>query len=392
MSSQGYRHRIHEDAFIISTSVLLGIASLAVLIRCIIRFYLQRKRFSLDDGFVLASFAFLIATSIIAYTKMMPSLYFDYTAITEVDNNMPSLSPQAQAQENGYQFHLWMIIALTTSTASIVAAKLSFLFFFKKLIDRVHGWRVYWWFATVYTVLTSTWFEAGPFIAFLAVGGKGHAVNEAEVECNTGQRVRLISILSIISFVLDIIGDILILIIPVFILRKIRIRTSQKILLSLTLCLTTVFLALNIARLAGLWRDGAVDTVWNIYWQIVVTEVGVFLAAAASFRSFFVVRNRNERPAPAVSVRGALKNHLTGRSWYRSSGDESLSLGQWDGSSVRELQGARSSTSGTMTRTASQDTDACLERGSRCENADPSLQDSAVPVSGDPPFLRVGLT
>jgi hypothetical protein len=178
----------------------------------------------------------------------------------------------------------------------------------------------------------------------------------------------------------------------VSILRKICIRTSQKIVLSLTLCLTAGFLALNIARLAGLWRDGVVDTVWNIYWQVVVMEVGVFLAAAASFRSFFVARNRNERPTPAVSVRGALKYHLTGRSWYRSSGDESLSLGQWDGSSVRELQGARSSTSGTMTRTASQDSDAWLERGSRCENADAFLQDSAVPVSGDPPSLRVGLT
>ncbi|KAL3448776.1 hypothetical protein BJX65DRAFT_306781 [Aspergillus insuetus] len=370
----------------ISTSVLLGIASLAVLIRCLIRFYLQRKRFSLDDGFVLASFAFLIATFVIAYTKMMPSLYFDYTAITEVDNKTPSLSLQAQAREKGYQFHLWMIVALTTSTASIVAAKLSFLFFFKKLIDRVHGWRVYWWVATVYTVVTSAWFEAGPFVAC------PHFFDPKQVECNTGQQVRLISILSIISFVLDIIGDILILIIPVFILRKIRIRTSQKILLSLTLCLTTVFLALNIARLAGLWRNGAVDTVWNIYWQIIVTEVGVFLAAAASFRSFFVARNKNERPTPAVSVRGALKYHLAGRSWYRSSGDEALSLGQWNGSGVRELQGARSSTSEIMTRTGSQDSDAWLERGSQCENADASSQECAVPVSGDPPSLRVGLT
>jgi hypothetical protein len=151
----------------ISTSVLLGIASLAVLIRCLIRFYLQRKRFSLDDGFVLASFALLVATFVIAYTKMMPSLYFDYSPITEVDNNTPSPSWQAQeqARENGYQLHLWMIIALTTASASIVAAKLSFLFFFKKLIDRVHGWRVYWWVVTVYTVATSAWFEAAPFVA-----------------------------------------------------------------------------------------------------------------------------------------------------------------------------------------------------------------------------------
>jgi hypothetical protein len=184
-----------------------------------------------------------------------------------------------------------------------------------------------------------------------------------------------------------------VLLIPVSIIRKVRIRRSQKILLSFTLCLTVVFLALNIVRLTGLVYDGAIDTVWSVYWQVIVTEVGVFLAAAASFRSFFVARSRKKHPTPAFSVKVALKYHLTGRSWFRSSDDNnSLSLGQWDDNSVRELQGAQPSTNDTMTRTESQDSDAWFEHGSRCEDADASSQDVEDSVLGVPPSQSVGIS
>ncbi|KAL2845820.1 hypothetical protein BJX68DRAFT_131593 [Aspergillus pseudodeflectus] len=150
------RYRISEKSFIISASILLGLATLAVLIRCLIRFFLQRKRFALDDGLVLASFAFLLSTFVIAYIKVIPAMYFDYNTISATEDNEEEnlwLSLQAQAQETGYQLHLWVAIANTASCAGILAAKLSFLFFFRTLIDRTwtRVWQVYWWVVTIFT-------------------------------------------------------------------------------------------------------------------------------------------------------------------------------------------------------------------------------------------------
>jgi hypothetical protein len=154
----------------ISASILLGLATLAVLIRCLIRFFLQRKRFALDDGLVLASFAFLLSTFVIAYIKVIPAMYFDYNTISATEDNKEEnlwLSLQAQAQETGYQLHLWVAIANTASCAGILAAKLSFLFFFRTLIDRTwtRVWQVYWWVVTIFTGASFAWIVAVQFVS-----------------------------------------------------------------------------------------------------------------------------------------------------------------------------------------------------------------------------------
>jgi hypothetical protein len=62
---------------------------------------------------------------------------------------------------------------------------------------------------------------------------------------------------------------------------------------------------ITIIRISGVEYNGIIDQVWQFYWSVISAEVAVFMAAAISFRSFFVARNssRVSSPPPMRSMR-----------------------------------------------------------------------------------------
>ena len=75
---------------------------------------------------------------------------------------------------------------------------------------------------------------------------------------------------------------------------KVQIKWTQKLALTVSLCLTVVMVALTITRVSGLKFKGNFDTIWETYWLILSAEVGIVLTSVAAFRAFFVSRtNRN---------------------------------------------------------------------------------------------------
>lgn len=77
-------------------------------------------------------------------------------------------------------------------------------------------------------------------------------------------------------------------------------QLQQKIMLTFSLCLTVVMIALSIIRVCGLMNDGLIDAIWEMYWRFLQAEVGVLLAAAVAFRSFFLTRKETIAPAHSV--------------------------------------------------------------------------------------------
>ncbi len=55
-------------------------------------------------------------------------------------------------------------------------------------------------------------------------------------------------------------------------LWKIRIRWTQKIAVGCSLCLTVVMITLTIIRASGLRYGNTIDSVWEVYWQIMSAE------------------------------------------------------------------------------------------------------------------------
>ena len=166
MVSNGDIGRIHKKPFLvsnllsstiylltkesqISSFALLGVCFISTCFRLYIRIRVQ-KQFSIDDGFLLLSFVFLVAGLTLLCTFMdkmylMEALLFGGP---EALANLPS-----DWMEQAFDYQRKILGALLCTWLVIVCVKMSFLFFFKKLTERVRGMRIFWWVAFVYNVL-----------------------------------------------------------------------------------------------------------------------------------------------------------------------------------------------------------------------------------------------
>ena len=115
-----------------------------------------------------------------------------------------------------------------------------------------------------------------------------------------------------VQMALDLIGDFLgeyhssytkppqlshikVLYIPVRLIWKVHIKWTQKLALTVSLCLTVVLVVLTITRVSGLQFKGNFDPIWETYWLILSAEVGIVLTSVAAFRAFFVSRSNRSR-------------------------------------------------------------------------------------------------
>ncbi|KAJ5647169.1 hypothetical protein N7490_003541 [Penicillium lividum] len=245
-----------------------------------------------------------------------------------VELGMTNITIPANILDVAYRSHLWSEIFLLISWCSFSAVKLSFMVFFKKLINRMKTWQIYWWVVFTYTVCVLIY---GSLVFFISCP---YFYSPKENTCTVGRRKDMIMQESISLAVLDVVGDALILAIPINVIWKIRVRWGQKLFLILSLCLTVIMIILSIVRVCGLVYHDMIDTVWETYWQFLSAEVGVFLASAVSFRSLFV--SQRSHSGPNYSVRKMLKNSFqspkrrnTGSlsdSWWDAPGNEMDSL------------------------------------------------------------------
>ncbi|EMD68471.1 hypothetical protein GGP41_003316 [Bipolaris sorokiniana] len=280
--------RVPKEALIISQSVMLALCVVAVTTRFIIRFRVQKQSFSADDGFLLLAFSLLLCSVVVMFKEVMNRMYL----IVALQTGVPGVIPPPDWMQISFHFHKWVTVCGMVAWASVVAVKLSFLFFFKKLIDRVPVLNYYWWVVVLFNLAclgygTAIWYIGCPYY-----------FDPRELQCATGRFKKLLVHHSTAQMVLDLVGDAMILAIPICIIWQIKVQWTQKVALASSLCLTVIMMATTVARLAGLINNDMVDTIWELYWTVVSAQVGVFLAAATAFRSFFVSRKNSKALTP----------------------------------------------------------------------------------------------
>jgi hypothetical protein len=101
--------------------------------------YHQRKTLGMDDFFLGVAFTTLLASIVIIQKECFDAMYIIY-AVTH-----GRMVPPPQIIEIGYHSHIWITVALMCGWTTICAVKFSFLFFFKRLIDRIRSLYIYWW-------------------------------------------------------------------------------------------------------------------------------------------------------------------------------------------------------------------------------------------------------
>lgn len=79
----------------------------------------------------------------------------------------------------------------------------------------------------------------------------------------------------------------------------------------------------------GLGYHTTIDVIWVFYWSLVSAEVAIFMAAAVSFRTFFIAHRRKTRSdlTPQEQARKFFKESLLRRA-YRKESDPLDSLDQ----------------------------------------------------------------
>ncbi|KAJ0121464.1 hypothetical protein J7T55_008628 [Diaporthe amygdali] len=99
---------------------------------------------------------------------------------------------------------------------------------------------------------------------------------------------------------LDALTDILIVSIPIIVLYRARMRTSQKISLGIFLCLSLVMVCLAIIRASKVHGAVSIDVVWVFFWQYMETVVAVIMGSLTVVRNLLVHQTKSNHNSPAA--------------------------------------------------------------------------------------------
>ena len=88
--------------------------------------------------------------------------------------------------------------------------------------------------------------------------------------------------------------------IPLWVLWKVQMRTSQKLGLAVFLCLNVCLAIIAIIRVAGIHYRGSYDQTWGFFWQQMEASIAVILFSFTGFRSIFVSRRSTAGSPPGA--------------------------------------------------------------------------------------------
>lgn len=187
---------------------------MSVALRYYIRIFVQ-KQFSIDDGFLVFALCCLICALTIMYTVTVDKMYLAQALVV----GLPGAQIPADFLEQVYGFHKWITVTLMLAWCAIMAVKFSFLFLFRKLIDRIPRLIVYWWVVTIFNVAVlgygvSVYYVACPYYSNVELRKSIkcsllRVIDSLLVQCASPAGIRKILGHSAAQTTLDLVGDLL---------------------------------------------------------------------------------------------------------------------------------------------------------------------------------------
>ncbi|KAI9794619.1 MAG: hypothetical protein M1816_004506 [Peltula sp. TS41687] len=312
MSGSGTR--IPEAAFKSVLGGLFGIAMISAAARTTLRLK-QHGRLFLDDLFLFIACVFLTTSTIITY-QVSTDLYVPYSEFV-------SFHPD-ELHRRVVWFQKMVFSFIATTWVVIFAVKLSFMYFFRALVDRLTNMILYWRIV----------------LGIMAVSF-GFCVSEAAIECPhfdissvqcvLGPKINKTLGVMIATISLDFITDLLMVAIPIRLLWKVRMKRKQKFGLGAFLCLSVLMVITAIVRVSalrtrvvilGLSMD-AIDMTWKHFWQQAEASIAVATISFTAFRSFFVADASRYRRAPPAKPSYSFRQRIWNRKRSTTSQTES---------------------------------------------------------------------
>ncbi|KAH8767519.1 hypothetical protein F5883DRAFT_671189 [Diaporthe sp. PMI_573] len=259
--------------------LLFALASLAFIGRIVIRIW-SRKRIFLDDGFLIVSFASLVASTAIFYERArIIYLVFSFMSNDPVISLIASQEiDDASAQSN------WSFAYITFLWTTIFMVKFCyFAFFHTLLLSMPRLWIRYYWTAIVVTTMSWLYLIVQQLITCPYLGSSA-----SKCVPNLPVSPAVLTFTFWIGPVLDAVTDAAIVSFPILVLQRSQMALLTKIGLGVFLCLSLFMLACSITRAAGMYYQGTLDVPWQVFWLHAEACVGVLMASITVYRSVLV--------------------------------------------------------------------------------------------------------
>lgn len=241
------------------------------------RFYRFRK-ITIDDIFLVLAVLFFAASTVVIHISKPLIYHLSYL-------NLGLLIPIGNFNPIALRYSILDNLATIFVWSSLFSVKISFLLFFKQLIERVRHIQIWWW------IVFSLVCAAAPVNMFMGFFICPNFTLELSEACPTASIVSNTITYLYTSCILDILTDLIVLSIPVALLWNVKIDLRRKLALITVLGLSIFMIAIAIVRvsLVKIGRTGAPatqpDNIWLFFWQNIEAATAIIMVSVTAFRS-----------------------------------------------------------------------------------------------------------
>ncbi|OAK95324.1 hypothetical protein IQ06DRAFT_309680 [Phaeosphaeriaceae sp. SRC1lsM3a] len=186
--------------------------------------------------------------------------------------------------------------ALTIALVGILAVKINFLLFFKRLGTQITTYLVFWY--AVFFITISCGATNLGLMDYKCVFGDFQYI---AMSCTQRNVLKRYFDFQIVSVVLDVVSDLFIMCFPIIILWNVRITLRKKLILSCTFGLVALTIAVTIVRgsvFGGTYKKFNANEManlnpgWMWFWIFIEFAVAFLIACIISFRALFAQREQ----------------------------------------------------------------------------------------------------
>ncbi|MCJ1271043.1 hypothetical protein MMC22_010942 [Lobaria immixta] len=269
MAQNDFASRRHDAVVFVAVSAAsFAVAIMTAIARTTIKLYHQ-KRLHIDDAFLLLAVLCLCSAMGVIFISF-PSMHLLEVFLIEIVSPELASNDIERAQHRSIQ-QSCLVLCLTT----IFAVKFSFLFFFKTLTRRLRTVTLYW---RVVSVITALAWVFGISIPFMPCK-----------DCDGNSTRSYISRRGYASIGADIVTNLLIGAIPIYLIRQIQVDFRRKFAQRLSLCLSIMMISGFVISMVTFEYHSryTVSGLWFVFWQLIEACVVVILESLTAFRLLF---------------------------------------------------------------------------------------------------------
>ncbi|KAF2132494.1 hypothetical protein P153DRAFT_420491 [Dothidotthia symphoricarpi CBS 119687] len=269
--------------------VLWATSFLLTALRGFLRWHSQRHIYA-DDYFVFFGLLTLTGLSVVI-TKVLPQFFLagGYAKAAMLDPTTPLPLPAAEFSQRTQTALKLMFSQMLLFWTTLWAAKFSILFFFRRLVNGLPKYIKAWWACFIVVSLLylacilSNFLTCQPLTKYWSATG----CSDPEDLVRADASIKF-------ATAADVVADVLIMVLPLHLLRKLQVSARQKFGLAVIFSLGTIIVAFAFARLAQVTkatsaaaRDPttiAEGPVLLSTWSHIESSVSVIVATLPAFR------------------------------------------------------------------------------------------------------------